>query len=134
VRNVYVENCKMDSPHLNVALRIKTNSFRGGKIENIFMRNCSVGQVAQAVLDVDLFYEEGEGGAFTPLVRNVVMEEVNCQKSRVAVSLKGYKSAPIRDVSLSRCTFDHVERENVIQNVTGLRVNEVKINGQKWVV
>jgi polygalacturonase len=132
IRNVYVENCKMDSPELLVALRIKTNSFRGGKIENIFMRNCPVGQVAGAVLDIDLFYEEGEGGAFTPLVRNVVMEDVTCGKSKVAVSLKGYKSAPIRDVSLARCTFNHVEKENVIQNVTGLRVSDVTVNGQKW--
>lgn len=132
VRNVYVENCKMDSPHLNVALRIKTNSFRGGKIENIFMRNCSIGQVAQAVLDVDLFYEEGEGGAFTPLVRNIVMEDVTCNQSKVAVSLKGYKSAPIRDVTLTRCTFDRVEKENVLQNVTGLHVRDVTINGRKW--
>ena len=134
VRNVYVENCRMDSPNLNVALRIKTNSFRGGKIENISMRNCTVGQVAQAVLDVDLFYEEGEGGAFTPLVRNIVMEEVTCNKSKVAVSLRGYKLAPVQDIRLARCTFDHVEKENVLQNVIGLRVSDVTINGQKWVV
>ena len=134
VRNVYVEKCRMDSPHLNFALRIKTNSFRGGKIENIFMRNCRVGQVSQSVLDVDLFYEEGEGGAFTPLVRNIVLEDVTCGKSKVAVSLKGYKTDPIRDVTLARCTFDHVEKENVIQNVTGLKVSDVTINGKKWTV
>lgn len=134
VRNVYVEKCRMDSPHLNFALRIKTNSFRGGKIENIFMRNCRVGQVSQSALDVDLFYEEGEGGAFTPLVRNIVLEDVTCGKSKVAVSLKGYKTDPIRDVTLARCTFDHVEKENVIQNVTGLKVSDVTINGKKWIV
>ena len=134
VRDVYVENCRMDSPHLNVALRIKTNSFRGGKIENIFMRNCTVGQVAQAILDVDLFYEEGEGGAFTPLVRNILMENVTCNNSKVAVSLKGYKSAPIEGVSLEHCRFDHVEKENVLQNVTALKVSDVTINGKKWVV
>jgi polygalacturonase len=134
VRNVFVDNCRMDSPHLNVALRIKTNSFRGGKIENISMRNCTVGQVAGAVLDVDLFYEEGEGGAFTPLVRNISMDNVTCNKSKTAVSLKGYSSAPIRDISVSRCKFDHVEKENVIQNVNGLKVTDVTINGQKWVV
>jgi polygalacturonase len=134
VRNVFVENCKMDSPHLNVALRIKTNSFRGGKIENVSMRNCTVGQVAQAILDVDLFYEEGEGGAFTPLVRNISMEDVTCNKSKVAVSLRGYKSAPVEDIRLKRCTFDHVEKENILQNVTGLQVSNVTINGQKWVV
>jgi polygalacturonase len=133
VRDVHVENCKMDSPELLVALRIKTNSYRGGKIENIYMRNCPVGQVAGAVLDVDLFYEEGEGGEFTPLVKNIVMENITCNKSKYAVSLKGYKSAPILDISLSRCTFDHVEKENLIQNVTGLHVSDVTINGKKWV-
>jgi polygalacturonase len=132
VRNVFVENCKMDSPHLNVALRIKTNSFRGGKIENIFMNDCTVGQVAGAVLDVDLFYEEGEGGAFTPLVRNVVLEKVTCRKSKYAVSLRGYKSAPLQDITLKACTFDQVEKENVIQNVADLRVSDVTINGKSW--
>lgn len=134
VRNVYVENCKMDSPNLIYAMRIKTNSYRGGKIENIFMRNCQVGQVAASVLDIDLFYEEGEGGAFTPLVRNIVLEDVACKKSKYAVSLKGYKSAPLRDITLTRCAFDHVEKESVVQNVTGLHVSGVTINGQKWSV
>jgi polygalacturonase len=132
VRNVFVENCQMDSPHLNVALRIKTNSFRGGKIENVFMSDCTVGQVAGAVLDVDLFYEEGEGGAFTPLVRNIVLERVTCRKSKYAVSLRGYKSAPLRDITLKACVFDQVERENVIQNVADLRVSDVTINGKSW--
>jgi len=132
VRNVFVEKCKMDSPHLNVALRIKTNSFRGGKIENIFMNDCTVGQVAGAVLDVDLFYEEGEGGAFTPLVRNVVLEKVTCRKSKYAVSLRGYQSAPLQDITLKACTFDQVEKENVIQNVADLRVSDVTINGKNW--
>ena len=104
VRNVFVENCNMDSPHLNVALRIKTNSFRGGKIENVSMRNCTVGQVAQAILDVDLYYEEGEGGAFTPLVSNIAVENVTCNKSKVAVSLKGYKSARSRRPRCSSIT------------------------------
>jgi polygalacturonase len=134
VRNVFVENCKLDSPQLSMALRIKTNSYRGGKIENIFMRNCQIGQVADAVLDIDLFYEEGEGGEFTPLVRNIVMEDIVCHKSKCAVSLKGYKSAPLQDISLMRCTFENVAQANVIQNVTGLRLSDVTVNGRKWAV
>src|ERR1017187_2071988 len=34
VRNVFVENCRLDSPNLNQALRFKTNAMRGGTIEN----------------------------------------------------------------------------------------------------
>ena len=38
VRNVYVRNCKMDSPELDRAIRIKTNTLRGGFVENVFVK------------------------------------------------------------------------------------------------
>ena len=35
-RNVFVENCEMDSPNLDRVLRLKTNTCRGGVTENIY--------------------------------------------------------------------------------------------------
>lgn len=55
--NVYVENCHMDSPNLERVLRIKTNNCRGGLIQNINMRNVTVGQCKEAVLKINLDYE-----------------------------------------------------------------------------
>lgn len=49
----------MDSPHLDEALRFKTNSLRGGNIENIYAVNINVNQVKNAVLKIDYYYEEG---------------------------------------------------------------------------
>ncbi len=66
IRNVLTENCQMSSPNLERALRIKTNSYRGGVIENIGFRNVTVGEVKEAVIEVDYFYQEGEGGPFMP--------------------------------------------------------------------
>src|ERR1043165_6238828 len=63
-RNVFVENCKMDSPNLERALRFKSNAQRGGVLENIFMRNVEIGRVAEAVLTIDLIYEEGDKGPY----------------------------------------------------------------------
>ena len=37
-KNLYVENCKMDSPNLDRVIRIKTSNCRGGIIENIYVR------------------------------------------------------------------------------------------------
>ena len=59
VRNVFVEDCNMDSPNLDRALRFKSNARRGGVIENVFMRNVEVGRVAEAVLTIDFLYETG---------------------------------------------------------------------------
>ena len=65
-RNVFVEDCRMDSPNLDRVLRFKSNAVRGGVIENVFMRNVTVGQVADAVLQIDFLYEEGAKGQYKP--------------------------------------------------------------------
>lgn len=130
VRNVFVENCRMDSPNLDRALRLKTNSYRGGTIENIYFRNVRVGQVADAIVSVDFTYEEGEGGQFPPLVRKIFVEDVTCRQAKYALYLRGYRSDPIRDVRLSRCTFEHVDKPNVIENVEGLKLDAVAVNNR----
>jgi polygalacturonase len=130
VRNVFAENCRMDSPNLDRALRLKTNSVRGGFIENIFMRNVKVGQVADAVFRADLFYEEGDAGRFPPTVRNIEMINVTSEKSRYALYLRGYKQAPLRDIRLEQCSFGNVAEPDIIENVEGLHFEKVMVNGQ----
>lgn len=59
-KNLFVENCKMDSPNLERVIRIKTNNCRGGVIENIYVRNVEVGECREAVLKINLQYENRE--------------------------------------------------------------------------
>jgi polygalacturonase len=120
----------MDSPHLDRALRIKSNAQRGGVVENVVFRNVTVGQVAQAIVDIDFYYEEGPNGPFQPTVRNVAVQNVTCKKSKYALYLRGYKSSPIHDVRLSHCAFEHVENANVMEHVEGFRVEDVTVNGE----
>ena len=133
VRNVFAENCRMDSPNLDRVLRLKTNSVRGGVIERIRMRKVTVGQVADAVLQIDLYYEEGDKGQFPPVVRDIEMRDVTCGKSNYALYLRGYPSARIRDIRLEDCRFDNVAKASVLENVDGLAVSNVSVNGIRWV-
>jgi polygalacturonase len=128
VRNVFVENCRLDSPNLNEALRFKTNAMRGGTIEHIYFRNIAIGQVSDAVLQIDFQYEEGEKGPERPLVRDIDIRNVTCRKSKYALQLRGFASAPIRDVRLANCTFDQVAQTNVVEHVEGLKLARVKIS------
>jgi polygalacturonase len=130
VRNVFAQDCHMDSPNLDRALRIKNNAMRGGLIENIYMRNVNVGQVAEAVVTIDFYYEEGEAGKFTPIVRNVGVSNVTSSKSKYALYLRGFKNAPISGLSLHDCTFDNVAQPNVLENVRDLTLRRVRINGK----
>ena len=135
IHNVFVDNCRMDSPNLQRALRLKTNSFRGGSYENVYFTNVTVGQVAEAVIEVDFFYpeyanREGLGGPFQPLVKNVVVERVISQKSKRALYLRGYPDAPLSGVRIAHCSFNNVAENDVIENVKGLDLEDVKRNGK----
>jgi len=126
-RNVYTENCVMDSPDLDRALRLKTNAVRGGIIENVFMRNVQVGQVADAILTIDFLYEEGEKGPHYPLVRNVVMENVTGRSAPRVLSIIGYEKSPIQNVRLIDCSFSGVKGPDVTRHVQGLELVRVNV-------
>jgi polygalacturonase len=118
----------MDDPNLDRVLRLKTNSLRGGFIENVYMRNVTVGQVKESILHIFYFYGEGDVGKFAPVVRNVNVENVTCKKSKYALFLKGYERSPITDVRLKNCTFDNIENADVISNVKNIVLENMKIN------
>ncbi|HEX8072337.1 MAG TPA: glycoside hydrolase family 28 protein [Pyrinomonadaceae bacterium] len=130
VRYLFAENCRMDSPNLDRALRFKNNAARGGTLEHIYMRDVQVGQVADAVVSVDFYYEEGEKGKFTPVVRNVGVRNVRSGKSKYALYLRGFKHAPIADITVEDSTFDNVAKPNVVENVQSITMKDVRINGQ----
>ena len=121
----------MDSPQLDRALRLKNNAMRGGALEHIYMRDVQVGQLADAVLQVDFLYEEGANGNFPPVVRDVEMLRVTSRKSTYGLYLRGYEKGTIADVRIVDCTFDGVAKPDVVEHVTGLVRRNVSVNGQK---
>jgi polygalacturonase len=133
VKNVFAEECEMDSPNLERALRIKTNSIRGGIIENIFMRNVKIGEVSEAVIKVDFFYEEGDKGEFTPVVKGIFVENLTSEKSEYALWMKAYERSPVSDIELKNCIFNNAEKENVLENVKNLKVDSVFINDEQLI-
>jgi hypothetical protein len=130
VRNVFTENCRLDSPNLDHALRVKNNAMRGGLLENLYFRDISVGQVAHAVITIDFNYEEGTKGRFTPVVRNFVVERLRSGRSKYALDVQGFGTAPIYGLRLKDCTFENVERGSVVANLRNTAVENVRVNGQ----
>jgi polygalacturonase len=139
-RNLYVEDCTMDSPELERVIRIKTSSCRGGVIENVFVRNVKVGQCKEAVLRINLDYEAKEvcQRGNNPTVRNVLLENVTCQESRYGVVLIGLEDVcNIYDVTLKNCEFNGVtgdKKTGALNSYTGrfrdVQFDDLKINGQ----
>jgi len=126
-RNVFVEDCVMDSPNLDRVLRFKSNARRGGVIENVFLRNIAIGQVAEAVLTIDFLYEEGANGPFRPVVRNVVLENVTSRASPRVMWVMGFAGAVIEDVRFANCAFRGVREAEVLQGAGSISFYHVTI-------
>jgi polygalacturonase len=121
-RNLYVENCQMDSPFLDRVIRIKTSSCRGGIIENVFVRNITVGQCGESVLRINLQYDNAEKcqRGFNPIVRNVHLRNITCEKSRLGVFITGLDGLEnVYNVSVEDSRFNNVDKNG--NDITGAK-------------
>jgi polygalacturonase len=130
-RYIFAEHCHMDSPRLDRVLRFKSNAERGGVIEHVAMRDVTVGEVAEAIVAADFYYEEGDTGGFTPVLRDVDIRNVTSQKSKYVFFLKGYERSPVSDVRVTNCTFNGVANADVLQSVRNLTLANVHVNGRR---
>ncbi len=132
-QNVYAHDCVMDSPELERVLRIKTNSCRGGIIENINMRNVKVGVCKESVLKINLDYEHNEicCRGFYPTVRNVYMENVTSEKSKYGVQIIGLEEDTyVYDINVKNCKFNGVKDGNFMSGKTrNVNFDNLFING-----
>lgn len=132
-RNVFAENNVMDSPNLDRVIRIKTNTCRGGVIENIYARNIKVGQCGESVLKINLDYEPNEicCRGYKPIVRNVNLENVTCEKSRYGVQIIGLDDAAnVYNINVKDCKFNGVAEGNSIKGKTNnINFDKLYING-----
>lgn len=133
IRNVYVENCKMDSPELDRAIRFKTNSNRGGVIENIYVRNVEIGEVKEAILRIESSYDiknEGTDTLFT-VIRNIKLDSMKCESSKYALLVEGVKDVDcVYDIKISNSKFNGVKNGNKISWIRDIYLQNVRINGQ----
>ena len=132
-RNVFAENCKMDSPDLDRVIRIKTNTCRGGIIENLYARNIEVGQCGESVLKINLDYEPKEicCRGYAPTVRNINIEDITCQKSKYGVQIIALDSVcNVYDINVKNCRFNGVKDGNFESGQTrNINFDNLFING-----
>ncbi|WP_125723073.1 glycoside hydrolase family 28 protein [Flavobacterium ustbae] len=134
VNNVFVENCVMDSPNLDRAIRIKTNSKRGGIIEDIYVRNLEVGTVKECVLKLNMFYNVygSQTGNFIPTIRNVSLENVTVKNGgKYSVWAEGYKESPVENITLKNVKIQKVDSVYLLKNVKNINFINTYINEKK---
>src|SRR5262249_18519061 len=101
-----------------------------GVLERVAIRQIRVGEVAEAIVAADFYYEEGDTGAFTPVLRDIDVRDVTSRRSKHAFLLRGYARSPITNVRVSDCTFDGAAAPDVLEAVQNLVLDNVRVNGE----
>ncbi|MCW0484381.1 glycoside hydrolase family 28 protein [Gaoshiqia sediminis] len=137
-RNIFAENCEMSSPHLDRAIRLKTNNHRGGVTDGLYVRNIKVGQVKDAVIRINCSYDPKEGqGNYPPMVRNVYVSNITADMTgktpaKYGLRLEGIAGEnAVENIFISDCDFKGVENISLIRDVKNLNLNNVFINNEK---
>ncbi len=125
-RNIFAEKNRLDSPMLERGLRVKTNSTRGGIVENIFARDIEIGNVLVAPIEIDLVYMS-ETGTFPPTVRNIVVERMHSAHSRYGLCIHALAQVPLRGVIVRDSTFRGVTNGQLIEGVVDLTLTNVTV-------
>lgn len=133
VRNVYIDNCVMDSPNLDRAIRIKTNTKRGGFVEGVYVRDLQVGQVKEALLKINLFYATyaDQEGTHIPRVRKIHLQNVQVKNGgKHAILAKGHPEMPIEQITFKDVIIEQVEEPFLLEQVEHLDLQNTTINGK----
>ncbi|MFV0541601.1 MAG: glycoside hydrolase family 28 protein, partial [Aestuariibaculum sp.] len=135
VRNVFVRNCKMDSPNLDRAIRIKTNTLRGGFVENLYAKNIQVGQVKEAALKINLHYGiyANQEGHFIPKINNVHLQDMTVENSgKYGILIKGREEAIIKNVTLTNVHIKNAQTPLSVEHSEPIVFKNTTINGKAY--
>lgn len=133
VNNVLVRNCRFSGT--DVGLRFKSTRGRGGVVENIWIEDIVMNDIATESLLFDLFYggksalealEDGDGNTSTdmpfkpvdettPQFRNITIDNVVCRSARRAMLFNGLPEMNVENVTVTN---------SVVEAEIGAEINE----------
>ncbi len=135
VRWVFAHDNKMDSPDLDRALRFKSNTDRGGYIENFYARNIVVGQTAREPIVFNMEYSSPAVGKTPPVFRKFRIENLTCKKGgNYGIHIKGLEQSKVSDIVFKNLKIEGVKEKLFIKNVKNIVMEDVYINGEKITV
>jgi polygalacturonase len=129
VRNVFILDCTAGEVG-NGVLSIKSNSDRGGVVENVWVRGVSADAGAYGIqLQTD--YKGITGHPYPALYRNLNFEDVHVKTAReTGISSMGIAARPIASVFLKNIEIEKAAVEMQIAETSKIEIKNVRINGR----
>lgn len=126
-RNIFVSNCTFIGT--DIGLRFKTTRGRGGVVENIFIKNISMRDIAHEAILFDMYYSGKSPGESddvnnqavvpvteaTPSFRKFYVDNVVCNGAEKALMFRGLPEMGIKDIHIENSIFKTVKGADIIE-------------------
>ncbi|MGV3721628.1 MAG: glycoside hydrolase family 28 protein, partial [Actinomycetota bacterium] len=126
VRNVFIEDCVITARLRGISL--KTNTLRGGFIEDIYLRNVKFNRLQEAVLLIDMTFGQ-EDGPYSPWIRRVNLQGVQVRGAEQVWKVDAPDPSALSDVALMSCDFRDIKSNSEPRYVARMSLAGSKSNG-----
>ncbi|QNN22729.1 glycoside hydrolase family 28 protein [Planctomycetales bacterium ZRK34] len=124
VRNVLAHDLIVNGTQR--AIYVKTQPGRGGIVENIHVRDVDILGVGGQAIYLNTRYTSGNPDSRLPILRNIHINNVRCEKAKRAIKILGLSEQWIENVSFTDLKI-HADKGVETRYVRGLRFDRVKI-------
>ena len=127
IRNVLMEDCRAEKT-VDKIFFIKTNPERGGFVENVTMRRIKALDVKYEAVSAitDYFWKPDsvplDGVLRATPVGNIVLEGISATSAKAVYSFRGYKTEPIRGLTLKNVKVGKVTKPSSAEFVEDMSV------------
>lgn len=129
-KDIVVRNCVFIGT--DVGLRFKSTRGRGGVVEDIYVDNIKMSDIAGDALIFDLYYGIKPGAPVpevseeTPSFRNMYINDVTCRSAKRAALFNGLPEMPMKNVVITNSHF-RADSGIELNHVDGLTLKNVTI-------
>lgn len=131
IRNVYVHDCLF--VETDRGIRLKSERGRGAVVENLYIRDVEMRDVANQAININSFYSGGQASGPAPLFRNINIRNVQVDGAARGVDLIGLPEEWIREFHLENVTI-RADDGVLCRRVQGLTLTEAELAAEGPVI
>jgi len=130
VENIFVENCRiLSGKH---GLNFKCNLDRGGRVQNIYLRNIEMDTIAEAMFIFRMDYHGYRGNHFPTKFNNFYASQITCKAvNGLPFKIVGVEAEPIQNLYLHDIKIQKAAAESQFEFVENLWLENVNGSGKK---
>jgi hypothetical protein len=129
ISHVYFDNNVLRKG--KAAIRFKGSLDRGGLVEHIRVTNMQIAEFDD-LFWFQLNYPGVIEGGHPSTYRDIVFDNIEVEKTKRVFEIHAYKQAPLSDVTVRNVFIKQAETPFVLENVKGLKLENMVINGQRY--